>query len=90
VPYPAGTADVADLAVGDFSGDGKLDLAVTNPSTDKVSVLLGNGDGTFQNPVGYSTGAAGSHPIGVSAADFNGDSTLDLAVTNLNTEPLQF
>jgi hypothetical protein len=82
----AGTLDVADVALGDFNGDGKLDLAVTNPSTDQVSILLGNGDGTFQNPVSYSTGAAGSHPIAVNAADFNNDGILDLAVTNLNAK----
>jgi FG-GAP-like repeat len=32
---------------GDFNGDGKLDLAVTNASSNTVSILLGNGDGTF-------------------------------------------
>jgi hypothetical protein len=91
VDYPAilagaGSLDVADVALGDFNGDGKLDLAVTNPGSDQVSILLGNGDGIFQNPVSYSTGASGSHPTAVSAADFNGDGKLDLAVTNLTTE----
>jgi len=91
VDYPAitsgaGALDVADLAVGDFNGDGKLDLAVTNPSTDQVSILFGNGDGTFQAPISYSTGAPGSHPIAVAVADFNNDGKLDLAVTNLNVE----
>src|SRR3989442_1462779 len=36
------------VAVGDFNGDGKLDLAVANAGSTTVSVLLGNGDGTFQ------------------------------------------
>jgi fibronectin type 3 domain-containing protein len=86
VDSPAGVTNVAGVAVGDFNGDSKLDLAVTNPSTDQVSILLGKGDGTFQTPVSYSTGAAGSNPIAVTAADFNGDGVLDLAVTNLNVE----
>jgi hypothetical protein len=82
--YAAGTLDVAGLAVADLNGDGKLDLAVTNPGTDQVSVLFGNGDGTFSPPATYLTGVAGSHPVAVSAADFNGDGILDLAVTNLS------
>ena len=36
------------IAVGDFNGDGKQDLAVTNEGSNSVSVLLGNGNGTFQ------------------------------------------
>jgi fibronectin type 3 domain-containing protein len=84
VPYQAGTADVAAVVTGDFNGDGKLDLALTNPSNDTVSVLLGNGDGTFQAAVPYATGNSLDHPIAVSAFDFNADGKLDLAVTNLN------
>jgi len=86
VDYPAGTLDVAAVAMGDFNRDGKLDLALTNPSGDTVSVLLGNGDGTFQTAVTYATGNSGDHPSAVNAADFNGDGKLDLAVTNLNAK----
>ena len=41
---------------GDFSGDGQLDLAVANVGDNTVSVLLGNGDGTFQPQVTYAVG----------------------------------
>jgi hypothetical protein len=79
--YPAG------LAVGDFNADGKLDLAVANSAvaggTPSVSVLLGNGDGTFQAAVNYG---AGTQPLEVAVGDFNRDSKLDLAVTNENSD----
>ncbi len=81
VPYPAGTPDVAGVALGDFNRDGKLDLVVANPSANTVSVLLGNGDGTFQAPLTYATG---NHPVNLAVADLNGDGILDLAVANLN------
>ena len=63
---------------GDFNGDGRTDLAVANFGSNDVSVLLGNGDGTFQDQVRY---AAGTGPSAV-AGDFNGDGRTDLAVAN--------
>ena len=64
---------------GDFNGDGRIDLAVVNEDDDTVSVLLGNGDGTFQPQVTY---AVGSDPDAIVAGDFTGDGQLDLAVAN--------
>jgi FG-GAP-like repeat/Bacterial Ig-like domain (group 3) len=69
------------LCTADFNGDGKADLAVTNQVSNNVSILLGNGDGTFHPPVNYATG---SNPGSVVAGDFNGDGKLDLAVTSDN------
>ena len=59
------------IAVGDFNGDGKLDLAVANSGNGTVSVLLGNGNGTFATDTTYSTG--GTTPEAVAVGDFNKD-----------------
>lgn len=69
------------IGVGDFNGDGSLDLAVTNyasSSNDAIAILLGNGDGTFKNPVFYSS-SYGLEYRSVSVSDFNGDGVPDLA-----------
>src|SRR5215472_1474075 len=76
--YAVGFTPVAK-AVGDFNGDGKQDLAVVNEGSNTVSILLGNGDGTFRPAVNYATG---SLPVGVAVGDLNGDGHLDLAVAN--------
>src|SRR5262249_34361375 len=77
--YPAG-ANPRALAAADFNNDGRPDLAVANDtSAGTVSVLLGNGNGTFQAPAAF---AVGSNPAAVAAGDFDGDGKQDLAVAN--------
>ncbi len=64
--------------MGDFNNDGNLDLAVTNSASNTVSVLLGNGDGTFQAATSTNVPQnEGWQKIAV--ADFNGDHKLDVA-----------
>jgi hypothetical protein len=66
-------------AVGDFNGDGKLDLAVANVLSNTVSILLGDGKGNFTLA---SSPVVGGEPQSVAVGDFNGDGKLDLAVAN--------
>jgi hypothetical protein len=75
------------IAVGDFNGDGKLDVAVSdNESTiPGVDIMLGNGNGTFEPPVGYATAP---DPRMVIAGDFNSDGKVDLATTNAESETI--
>jgi hypothetical protein len=74
------TGDYTELAVGDLNGDDVPDLAVSNDyPSDEVSVLLGNGDGTFQSEQRYAAGNPGSIAIG----DLDGDNDLDLVVVNI-------
>ena len=82
--YATGCGQQVDCtaAVADLNRDGKLDLIVRNGPASTISVLLGNGDGTFQNPLSFATG---SWPEQVAIGDFNGDGRLDLAVTNLTS-----
>ena len=80
VNYDAGAAPVS-LAVADFNGDGKPDLAVANYNSTNVSVLLGQGDGTFQSPVSFRTGQIPQYsPGSLALGDFDGDGRVDLAV----------
>src|SRR4051794_39086733 len=64
------------LVKGDFNGDGKLDVAVTNFSSANVSLFLGTGNGTLGAATNFAVGGA---PTGMASGDFNGDGKLDLA-----------
>jgi hypothetical protein len=84
--YPAGFRP-ANLVATDFNGDGVADLATVNLDTANhsgqskdISVVIANGDGTFQSPRNYTVG---DRPLGLMPADFNSDGKPDLAVTNI-------
>jgi hypothetical protein len=84
--YGSGGYNPKSVIVADVNGDGKLDVLGVNECADSscasgsVSVLLGNGDGTLQPPVTYSSG--GQTALSLTAADVNGDGKLDLIVVN--------
>jgi Bacterial Ig-like domain (group 3)/FG-GAP-like repeat len=99
--YLTGEADAGFVALRDLNGDGKLDLVTVNGCTKYVyylkcktngalSVMLGNGDGTFRPAVNYDSGGQDPHtdqawesPLGEAViADFNGDNKPDIAVTS--------
>jgi hypothetical protein len=65
----------------DVNGDGYLDLVTTNALDNTISILLGNGDGTFQ---AATSATVGKNPVALAAGDFNKDGKQDLAVVNQN------
>jgi Ca2+-binding RTX toxin-like protein len=85
-PEPTAVNAIAQLATADLDGDGVLDLAiphVSGPQAGKVSVGIGRGNGQFDL---NSNEPAGTQPREVVAADFNGDSNLDLATANSGSD----
>lgn len=77
--YEAGTVMPGRVAIADVNADGNPDVVVPLPQADSVSVLLGNGDGTFTPGIGFATGDS---PVSVAAADLDGDGHLDLVTAN--------
>lgn len=90
VTYDSGGVGASSVTIGDVNGDGKPDLVVANQRTctagtsacsqGLVGVLLGNGNGTFQPVLTYSSGAQGA--MSVAIADVNGDGVPDLVTAN--------
>jgi VCBS repeat protein len=80
--YPVGTTPTG-IVLGDFNGDGKLDLVVANygdptlGDDGSISVLLGNGDGTFRSATSF---VAVKNPTDMAAGNFDNDGKIDLAV----------
>jgi hypothetical protein len=69
----------ASVAIGDFNGDGRQDLAVAGASSSSVSILLGDGTGNFSTATNFGAGAG---PFSVAIGDFNGDGKQDLAIAD--------
>jgi hypothetical protein len=88
--FSSGDFDAYSVALGDFNGDGLLDIAVANnncptgfnctTTEGSVGILLGNGDGTFQPA--QVLDSMGLDPDAIAVADLNGDGKADLIVAN--------
>ncbi len=74
-------ASAEAVAVGDFNGDGRQDIAVADPADNRVVIFLGNGNGTFQFGIPITISG---HPISLAVADFNKDGFDDIAVGTQN------
>jgi FG-GAP-like repeat/FG-GAP repeat len=88
-PSPTSTCSDPDaLVTADLNGDSKPDIAVACTGG-TVSILLGNGNGTFATPVSYTTataGGIGSGPEAIAAADFDGKNGIDLVIADTGND----
>lgn len=72
----------SSVCTDDFNRDGNIDFAAANSFSDNISVLFGNGDGSFGPPAYYS---ADRRPSFIISSDFNGDGAPDLAASNFSS-----
>jgi subtilisin-like proprotein convertase family protein len=73
--YDTGGVNPTNVAIADLNNDSKPDLAVTNQVSNDVTVMIGNGDGTFSPRPSI---AVGGSPYAIAAGRFNGDANMDL------------
>ncbi len=69
----------------DFNGDGKTDIVTCNGAAGSISILLGNGDGSFQPAVDY---AMGNGPHGLAVLDCDGDGDIDVVTSNVGSDDI--
>src|SRR6266481_3523225 len=79
--FDAGFSPIS-VASGDFNGDGHKDLATANYGSNDVSILMGNGDATFNAAINYEVGI---NPTSIATGDYDGDGNADLAVANFSS-----
>jgi hypothetical protein len=79
VLYHAGGRETRHVEVADVNADGNLDIVAGNSGSNSISTLLGNGDGTFANARYFEACGA---PMHFAIADFDGNSTLDVATVD--------
>lgn len=84
--YMTGTSPQSVVAV-DVNGDHLVDLVVANHDDNTLSVLLGNGDGTFAQPA-KPVPSGGTGPQSVAVADVNDDGQMDIVVANSGSDAL--
>lgn len=74
----------ASIALADFNGDGKLDIAASNYASNTVSAFLNKGDGSFGSPVMTAVNPSGALGLGaIVTGDFNEDGKMDLVVATI-------
>ncbi len=82
-PVSTGASPRRGLGVGDFNGDGRLDLAIPQVTSNDVTILFGAGDGSFSAPLPFAVGLG---PVAFVADDFSGDGRPDVASVNPTTD----
>jgi hypothetical protein len=83
IPVPGGPSGITS---GDFAGNGRIDLAVTDNAASTITILMNNGDGTFTSLPPIPLAYPNSFPSAIVTGDFNHDNHLDLAVADAGTD----